>query len=111
MPEAFPECNPTRSAPARALDIIYQNTTAKSILVIVSIVSITTAVVSGVVQVFIGPTPALGVFVAQIGVPAGLVSAFDFCASFLVPSGWFYSVTVPIAPNNVLLSCWEEVQF
>lgn len=108
MPEAFPECNPTRTAPVRALNAIYQNTTAKSMLVIVSVSCSPTGVATAFVQAQIDPTSPPATVVAEAGAPAGVIMTLYDCVSFLVPSGWFYSVA---NVAGAVLLYWEEIQF
>ena len=72
MPEAFPECNPTRNAPVRALNAVYQNITAKSMLVIVSVSCAPTALAAAFVQAQIDPTTPPATVVAEAGAPAGV---------------------------------------
>ena len=109
MPEAFPECNPTRNAPVRALNAVYQNITAKSMLVIVSVSCAPTALAAAFVQAQIDPTTPPATVVAEAGAPAGVAMTLYDCISFLVPSGWFYSVAN--AGGLAVLLYWEEIQF
>ena len=109
MPEAFPECNPTRVAPVRALNAIYQNIGAKSILVIVSVSCSPTGIAADFVQAQIDPTTPPATVVAEAGAPAGVAMTLYDCISFLVPSGWFYRVAN--AGGLAVLLYWEEIQF
>jgi len=103
----------TPAQPARALDTIYQNTSGKTMLVVVSVYCY-----SGLSNGYYGGARAdIGVIsppnliVARVRIVNvdGYYFAAFYSMSFIVPSGYYYRVASELNGNsNVYLSTWTE---
>lgn len=112
---AVADVQPTRSAPGRALDTIYQNTTGKPILIVVSVrcATVASAGSGAKVEMRIGSGTPPATEVAEGALEGSSVNDgkdASVCLVGLVPNNWYYRVfKTETTSGTATLLDWEEI--